>query len=184
METKKCHTCNVEKPLGEFSVAKHHRDGRQSSCKLCSKAYFKGWRNKDKEKYLIRSRKYNSKRKEKQKIWAKKYYEENKEEIKRKTREYQIRNRERVNFYASKRENKKREIRADLTLEQWEILKRIFNNRCVYCGKHTQRLEKDHIIPLSKGGAFTLHNIVPACRSCNAKKNVNLPEIPIKILLF
>ena len=35
--------------------------------------------------------------------------------------------------------------------------------------------EIDHMIPLSKGGGHTIYNIVPACRSCNRKKNAKFP---------
>ncbi len=30
----------------------------------------------------------------------------------------------------------------------------------------------DHVVPLSRGGADTLENVVLACRSCNARKGV------------
>ena len=46
------------------------------------------------------------------------------------------------------------------------------------------KLEQEHVIPLSKGGALTLHNIVPACRSCNSKKGVNSPNTSINLILL
>ena len=59
------------------------------------------------------------------------------------------------------------------TLEEWELRKQIYNYRCVYCKKKTI-LEKDHIIPLSKGGSNNIDNIVPACKHCNSGKNNRL----------
>lgn len=41
---------------------------------------------------------------------------------------------------------------------------------CVYCG-NTKNLSLDHLIPLSKGGAHSLNNVVIACVSCNCSKN-------------
>jgi hypothetical protein len=42
--------------------------------------------------------------------------------------------------------------------------------RCVKCGKQ-ERLEFDHIIPVSKGGSSTERNIQLLCESCNRKKS-------------
>lgn len=44
-----------------------------------------------------------------------------------------------------------------------------FNHRCAYCGA-TGNLHIEHVHPISKGGAHTLSNIVPACQSCNFNK--------------
>ena len=39
-----------------------------------------------------------------------------------------------------------------------------------YCGAAGGSLQKDCVLPLSRGGRYTLDNIVPACRSCNTSK--------------
>jgi 5-methylcytosine-specific restriction endonuclease McrA len=57
-----------------------------------------------------------------------------------------------------------------LTREQWQEIKAAHGHACAYCKRLMQRLEMDHVIPLSKGGSHTKDNIVPACRKCNAKK--------------
>ena len=41
---------------------------------------------------------------------------------------------------------------------------------CAYCGR-SDRLELDHVIPLSHGGMNRPENIVIACRWCNADKH-------------
>lgn len=41
---------------------------------------------------------------------------------------------------------------------------------CAYCGADGVALQKDCVLPISRGGRYTLDNVVPACRSCNASK--------------
>jgi 5-methylcytosine-specific restriction endonuclease McrA len=66
----------------------------------------------------------------------------------------------------------------DFTVAQWDKLKADYNQRCVYCNKVSPILERDHIVPVSKGGDNTLANIVPACRGCNRAKGVKLTTPP------
>jgi len=72
----------------------------------------------------------------------------------------------------------------DLTAAQWTEIKTAYGHRCVYCGRKMQRLTQDHITPLSKGGAHTASNIVPACGKCNSCKGSRPPLISIQPLLL
>jgi len=40
---------------------------------------------------------------------------------------------------------------------------------CVYCGS-AERLECDHLLPVSKGGSTSLENLAAACKPCNCSK--------------
>mgnify|MGYP003489420683 CR=1 FL=1 len=44
-----------------------------------------------------------------------------------------------------------------------------FNNKCAYCGKE-KPLSQEHFVALSKGGEFTINNIIPSCQNCNSSK--------------
>lgn len=57
----------------------------------------------------------------------------------------------------------------DLTDEQWRALKEAWGG-CAYCGAVDPAPQRDCVLALSRGGRYTLTNIVPACRSCNASK--------------
>ena len=57
----------------------------------------------------------------------------------------------------------------DLTDTQWAALMDAWEG-CAYCGSPALALQKDCVLPISRGGRYTLANVVPACRSCNASK--------------
>ena len=60
-------------------------------------------------------------------------------------------------------------VEHDLSAEQWAALTaRGAAARTVV--SPTQPLQKDCVLALSCGGRYTLTNIAPACRSCNASK--------------
>ena len=63
-----------------------------------------------------------------------------------------------------------RHIKREHTPEEWEQKKREFRFKCAYCGIIPEKLTKDHIIPIKKGGSDKIENIIPACQSCNSKK--------------
>lgn len=57
----------------------------------------------------------------------------------------------------------------DLTTEQWTALLHAWGG-CAYCGAEDVAMQRDCVLALSRGGRYTLTNVVPACRSCNASK--------------
>lgn len=60
-------------------------------------------------------------------------------------------------------------VEHDLTDAQWLALKAAWEG-CAYCGACDSALQKDCVLPISRGGRYTLDNVVPACGSCNASK--------------
>lgn len=60
-------------------------------------------------------------------------------------------------------------VEHDLTPAQWHALQEAWGG-CAYCGADDPHLQKDCVLPISRGGRYTLMNVVPACRSCNASK--------------
>lgn len=65
---------------------------------------------------------------------------------------------------------------TDLTEDQWSFIKAAYRHRCGYCHER-KPLTQDHIVPVSCGGDHTASNIIPACRSCNSRKNARLPIV-------
>ncbi len=60
-------------------------------------------------------------------------------------------------------------VAHDLTDAQWAALRDAWGG-CAYCGATDRALQRDCVLPLSRGGRYTLTNIVPACGPCNASK--------------
>jgi len=60
-------------------------------------------------------------------------------------------------------------IPESVRIEVW----RRDGGKCVRCGSR-ERLEYDHIIPISKGGSNTARNIELLCEKCNRSKSNNI----------
>jgi len=134
------------------------------------------------------AKKYRVKRKNKTTEYNKMYYAANREKERIRHKAYRNANKEKIQLYYSDyrrinkepiavRNEKRRAQKLaspinDFTSAQWLKMQHVFGHRCAYCGKRYRgKLTQDHITPLSKGGSHTASNIVPACRSCNSRKN-------------
>lgn len=174
-------------------------------------ANVKKWRQENRERYFETTRVWRLANKEKLNQLATLYREKNRENDRRnklrwyyrnkgKCDEYRKKNRDKYNEYSrnwakrnreylalqrSQYRAKQKELGFDLTYSQWEAIKRAYNFKCAYCGTKPQRLEKDHVIPIAKGGATTSSNIIPSCKHCNRQKSVNEPtKLPALRLFF
>jgi hypothetical protein len=78
-------------------------------------------------------------------------------------------NRTRQARAARKRKRRMDAADNDLTVAQWAAILAAWGG-CAYCGASDGAMQKDCVLPLSRGGRYTLSNVVPACRSCNASK--------------
>ena len=70
---------------------------------------------------------------------------------------------------ARRRKRRMARVEHDLSGEQWAALQEAWGG-CAYCGATDRPLQKDCVLPLSRGGRYTLENIAPACGPCNASK--------------
>ena len=200
---KTCSRCHTEKSLEEFSPSKQTKDGKFSYCKICCTELGAIRYHANKEKYQEKHRKYyldhaeeikprqraNGKiyyenNREECLEYSRNYYKDNKEQTIANGREWRRRNPERANAIRNRHRDAKRGASiVDLTYEQWEEIKKAWNYRCAYCDKKT-KLTMDHLTPVSEGGNHTASNIVPACRSCNAKKGNKEILKPVQPILL
>lgn len=71
--------------------------------------------------------------------------------------------------YARRRKKRMAKVDHDLSVEQWATVQSEWGG-CAYCGAVDKPLQRDCVLAISRGGRYTLANIVPACVSCNASK--------------
>ena len=155
--------------------------------------------NKDtlKEKDRLRNAANQDKAKERNRVW----HAANQEHVKQRKHNYYIAHTDALGLIyqayrqshpeihrmadKTRRARKRQAPVNDLTAAQWLEIQATQDHRCSYCGKRCKgKLTQDHIIPLSNGGSHTLHNVIGACNTCNAKKNVGPPPVPVQPLLL
>lgn len=71
--------------------------------------------------------------------------------------------------YARRRKRRMDRVEHDLDDTQWQALLAAWQG-CAYCGDDRADLQRDCVLAISRGGRYTLDNVVPACPSCNASK--------------
>lgn len=165
---KKCSTCQVLKPLSEFNGNRSTWDGVCPECKVCKTIRDADYYKRHSEEHKSNSMRWKRTHREKINELNRMRYNPELEKQKRK-------NRRQINWAKvreTERKHKERRRGANIihTRDEWIALCDQYNNICLSCRRNI-KLERDHIIPLSKGGDDHINNIQPLCRSCNAKKH-------------
>ncbi len=102
------------------------------------------------------------------KLGCRGYYERNRWRERERNRRH-VQDNPEANRVRSWRYNRQRD--GGVTREAWLSLLAAYDGRCACCGS-TDRVELDHVVPLSCGGADHISNVQPLCKRCNSgKKN-------------
>lgn len=186
-------------PLSEKSKAhrKEYKKNWQNRNRDKLKLYKAHWEAKNKEKSLEIKRRI-----------LRRHYAKHKQRVLEKTAAYYLRNKERIYLQRIKRYelNKEKEKLQNILYRntpKGKAVRRLINSKrrkgtngfkvsanslkdlmekypyCLNCGD-TNRLEVDHIIPLSKGGLHVIENMQILCKICNTKKGVKVHDFRIK----
>ena len=70
---------------------------------------------------------------------------------------------------ARRRQRRVKAVVNDLTADQWTAIKAAWQG-CAYCGSTDGAMQRDCVMAISRGGRYTIDNVVPACASCNTSK--------------
>lgn len=174
--------------------------GLRSYCNKCEDSARTENRRKDPEKARITAKIYRDKNRDRineqqkaryplyaiaQRLFHKIYYQENKEVMKENARQYAKDNAEEKKvwqreYYHNNIEhsremrriyggNRRSNMNGTYTVKEWKDLCDKYDNCCLKCGER-KKLTVDHVLPVSLGGANTIDNLQPLCKSCNSSK--------------
>lgn len=198
---KRCSKCLQWKSDSDFYRDKTKTDGLKSQCKTCQNQYKRDYRSRlqARECAVIR-RSYKSAWLPKHKPyiridrtpgferWLEKNKARRRQYLAAYLKHWHAKNPEASRtWYQNDRPAmiaNRQSLRADkmsipvnnLSIEEWQWMLETYDHRCVYCGKPCETLTPDHVVPLARGGANVISNIVPACPACNQRKNARTPE--------
>jgi hypothetical protein len=177
MTTKLCRKCGIEQDISNFG----RRGGNQShlyksNCKSCLSKMMSAYnklpyiackRSVYRKQYWIYHKDTES---ASNALWV-----SNNRDVRRSiNKKYAVNNKEKVAFRNKKRRASKNGSKAEFSLNDWVSIVESFNHCCAYCLKHENicgPLTQEHIVPFSKGGEYSVDNIIPACRFCNSSKH-------------
>lgn len=184
-----CSKCGKKLPLTSeyFAKTTTRKVGFEASCKKCRNKRRMVCYKADKEGFAKKNKQYRKDNKEAIAMQRRGYYLANKDVRIEKSREYRMLNKkdiairfkirnngnkeylQKCSILVQRREARKHRLLSTLTNEQWESIKAHFDYKCCYCGKKLP-LAQEHFIPVTKGGEYTINNIIPCCKSCNSSK--------------
>lgn len=197
---KRCSKCGRELSEDAFNKNKSAKDGLTCWCKECVREQSKKHYEINKCKYAEQHSQYREKNKDKIAEYKKQWYKTNKAKVLERTKQYyqtekgkevkkqwnKSNKEEKVEYNKQYRKTpsgkavakalnhkwrtQKAENGGSFSADEWLAVCAEFDNKCAYCGKEG-KLTADHIIPVSKGGASYISNIIPVCKSCNSSKN-------------
>jgi hypothetical protein len=186
----RCSKCGIA--LNEQTGRKnsHRKTGMSACCRLCDREDVRARRAANPEHARATDRAWNAANKEHvRKVKA--AYASRRPEIRRKIdqkfhaskptefwtekmRRWRAKNPDRWAHHSRggthRRRSRMNAIEATITAQDWLETLEVFDHRCAYCNGRTEHLEQEHVVAIARGGGHTAENIVPACRSCNAKK--------------
>ena len=189
--TKTCTKCGVEKPLEAFGAHKLGRNGVMAQCRACNSAAGKGWREANKGRKCASGKAWYEANRDAQlaakKAWRqanperarainKRWREANRARNLATVRSWQARNPEVVKAM-SRATRHARRAAGSFTAEEWLALLEASGGRCHWCEESIEGTpHADHVVPLARGGAGSIDNVVVSCAPCNLSKGAKLVE--------
>jgi hypothetical protein len=167
-------------------------------CRECEKKSKKEYRTLIPEATSLYNKEYHDKNSVTLKNKRLNKYRENQEILVQKARTYRacqpdkIKEIEKRSYYknrdacierSTKRNHATKPIECNLNADQWKKVLDFFNYECAYCGSK-ERITREHFVPFSKGGEYTINNIIPACKSCNSSKRDKSFDVWYKTMNF
>jgi 5-methylcytosine-specific restriction endonuclease McrA len=183
----------VLKLFVEFDKNTGNDYGFNNQCKVCRKAYAVATANSDvRRASRIRQQMRYQENRTKRLAVMKAWHTAHPEAVRIAKRRYAVRHREKVlerargrarvvyvadpdkfKARAKQRRHKLRNVPGEVTAQEWRDRLAEYNYHCAYCLKPLEEggdTTQDHMQSIVNGGTHVIENIVPACRSCNSRK--------------
>ncbi len=137
--------------------------------RLATRAYYERNREEINEKHRKRNAKPY------RKIRQKQLREEGKERLREISKVWKEKNAEKIRAARQRRRARLKDgaspgVPAEVFLKKCEESE----GRCWYCLAKCNELQREHVVPIARGGRDEPGNVVPACPSCNMSKNARL----------
>jgi 5-methylcytosine-specific restriction endonuclease McrA len=175
-------TCRKGHDLTDPAIGRLDKTEGRVRCRLCElarhRAYERTHRTEANDRYR-RWREANPERAhETARASQERYRAKNRAVLRDRRRRWHAANPERARELGRAAERRRRTRLAGgevltVTAQDWTALCARYGNRCAYCGAPGP-LQKDHIIPITRGGRHAIGNLLPACKSCNTSKGNRL----------
>jgi len=177
-QSRVCTKCNQLKPLTEFHKATKELLGVMAQCKSCRKAYAAAYNLANQDQVNARNKTYAALNKERVRKISSDWQKLNPSRAKEAQARYRLRHKEELKArrklrleYNRNAWNKRKVQKASngvFAISKPELAK-LYAQPCFYCGAIGQ-IEMDHVIPIKRGGAHSIGNLVAACMPCNRSK--------------
>lgn len=153
---------------------KENREQNREQLSINSNNYY----HANKEVIKIKSKEHRIKNKHILRIKKSIYYDKNREEIIRKNTEHVKKKRVENdphfylvrNLHMQKRRSLEKKRVTTLTVDEFKECLIFFDHKDAYTGLEMDNITRDHIIPMSGGGGYNKHNIIPCSLSVNSSK--------------
>ena len=181
MTTKHCTKCGTDKELSEFCKFKLSKDGLQSNCKSCMKAYATAYRKANPDRMKAASKKWAEANPDKVKAATKKWQQNNPDKVAAKSKKWQKANLDKVSAITAKRRaSKLNATPAWLTPDQLSEIQQHYQVAKDLETMTGEVCHVDHIVPLQGENVCGLHvpwNLQVLTASDNMSKGNRYEEI-------
>jgi 5-methylcytosine-specific restriction endonuclease McrA len=133
------------------------------------RAYAREWLKRNPQKARDAVRRWNKSHPEQRRAAKRLYYARHREQHKEVMAAYHKAHPEVLRAKSNAYRARARAAEGQFTSAEWRALVESYGSKCAYRGE-VGPVQVDHRTPLTRGGANSIDNILPACRKCNTEK--------------
>jgi 5-methylcytosine-specific restriction endonuclease McrA len=175
MDAKKCgggKGCGETKPVSEFYRQSSSRDGFGHYCKVCAQAAKRARYAANPERDKAAKKRYADANRDKTRAAVSRWRDANRDRKRETDQQWRDANPDKVRAWVHRRRAAK--LSATVGSVDYAVVCGQPGS-CYLCGDPLdQDTHMDHVVPLSRGGAHSYANVLPAHEACNLRKSDRL----------